>query len=365
MSSPPNKIIKLSAMGPWNIRVESLMKLSSLYPLERTRISVKTAELSIIAERIVTCLRKLSIVAATAIAETSGDVTFFIRFYLEENNTIMVELQRKCGCTMVFRRAARVILRAAAGLEDANPSLALRKRPNRPLLKRSERPSIPIKDGDEKEAVSFVTSENEQGGAAIALEFVDDMMKKDRLDANLLGIESLLLLTKVDTVGNSTATIAARAVFGSRRGYNEIYEQVTRALEFPDDLCDALTGRHAQRMRSHALTILANSLEILLKHDKNELRAIMHRQGWLLEGNLLTKLLSELSDSEIRPHDAHQAARCLNTIITISSEGKARAIELGAPSIVSGSQRVGYCCHSLLAYESENAINSLGKIIKL
>jgi hypothetical protein len=50
-------------MGPWNIRVASLMKLSSLYPLERTRISVKTAEPSIIAERIVTCLRKLSIVA--------------------------------------------------------------------------------------------------------------------------------------------------------------------------------------------------------------------------------------------------------------------------------------------------------------
>jgi hypothetical protein len=303
---------------------------------------------------------------ATAIAETSGDVKFFIRFYLEESNTIMVELQRKCGCTMVFRRAARVILRAASGLvEDPNPSLTLRKRPNRPLLKRSERPSIPIKDTDEKEAKWPITSENEQGGAAIALEFVDDMMRKDRLDANLLGIESLLLLTKVETVGNSTATLAAHAVFGSRRGYNEMYEQVTRALELPDDLCDALTGRHAQRMRSHALTILANSLEILLKHDKNELRAIMHRQGWLLEENLLTKLLSELSDSEIRPHDAHQAARCLNTIITISSEGKARAIELGAPSIVSGSQRVGYCCHSLLAHESENAIISLGKIIIL
>jgi hypothetical protein len=202
---------------------------------------------------------------------------------------LLIELQRRKGDVVTFYNYRRALLDAAEGkfnvvafdLRDGMEKTRGRDRGNqpratlnRPTLARPKGlrpPSLSANDADamfaslKKEMDSYDASEdpckktdaqNEIVDKALeALNIAASLIKKDRVDARRLGMESLVLLTDPLRAGMETAKIASRVVLlGSTR------EDAGMGLDNEDDL-DALFDESA------GLGIRETILEMIMGDD--------------------------------------------------------------------------------------------------
>ena len=190
---------------------------------------------------------------------------------------LLIELQRRKGDIVAFYNYRRALLDAAEGKFDfaafdrkdgitkpggrdrANQPRATLNRPSIARPKAMRPPSLSANDADtlfsglKKEMDSFEdsnedpfskkSSSDEQNDvidkALEALNIAASLIKKDRVDAQRLGMESLILLTDPLRAGIDTAKIASRVVLlGSAR------EDVAMGIDNEDDL-DALFDESA------------------------------------------------------------------------------------------------------------------------
>ncbi|KAI2495131.1 hypothetical protein MHU86_19405 [Fragilaria crotonensis] len=86
--------------------------------LERSHVSIPDADALEIAERIAECLRTQSITASfddnKAVAETACHTQFYIKLF-EDDHQLIVEVQRRTGCSYTFHQCSKAVLRAAKG----------------------------------------------------------------------------------------------------------------------------------------------------------------------------------------------------------------------------------------------------------
>lgn len=182
-----------------------------------------------------------------------------------------------------------------------------------------------------------------------AIAIASGLLKKDRYDAHLLGMESLVQLTKA----TSTSTKAALALFhGNVLDTILSLIQSWRMSQEQEDqqVIDEMEEDYLAMMHRNALTVLANCLNAL--EQTGELTQVIGCQERLVADELLSVLIDELGSAEQRPHDACQACKCLKTLLRSSKDTKIRALELGAPKAATSALNEGVCTHLHLEDEA-------------
>lgn len=261
------------------------------------------------------------------LAETPQHVKLCIRLFLDEDQ-IVVEVQRRSGCCFLFHQCAKAILRAAKGMQQQRlPTLSI--------------PDCVLKAEAEEE-------EESQDPTEEAVTLAADLLKKDRYDAHLLGMESLVQLTKA----TSTSTKAALALVDANV-LDTILSLIQSWRMSQDDsqvVADEMEQDYFCMMHRNALTVLANVLNAL--EQTGQLNQVLAAEQRLIADQLLAILIDEVQNADERPHDACQACKCLKTLLATSDETKMRALELGASKAATSAINQGVCTHLLLEQEA-------------
>jgi len=317
---------------------------------------------------------------------------------MNNKHSVIVEIQRRKGDSISYHHNAYKILDAAEGQdisdsEDTEP----------PNLISFTHPEDEGKDYREK-------AKQERDNALVALEIAGGLLKKDRLDANRLGMESLCLLTDPTKTGALTAILVSRVILsGSARPFtvqgegsqffigideeeccmaNDIRDAIMLLItekrlggldddEYTvveiDDTVNLVHDRYEprRRRRSHnaehsdllrnlALSTMANALKVVAKEGTLG-ETLKEVQPWL-EGNQLVKALIDIMKcADTRPHDAHLSAKCLGSLVRASAEARERAKTLDAITVVGRALNIGERSHVALAKETASvkmALNS-------
>ena len=289
-------------------------QIPMFYPIEKTHVIINNTPPSIITSNISNHLKNHSIAhnvdsknACVVKCSTFNHVHFIIRLYsIAASSDILVELQRVSGCAIIFHSTCKHVLNAAKGGDNTNFS---EKASAKTSLKRSSRPKLSSRPSKKPKSSSSQEQLQE------SLELVNCLLKKDRIDANLLGIQSLHMLTNPDISGLDSATIASKAVLFDASDYG-IQEKVRtliqhRSLDEDDSRDEEEQGtfeyKHYSQMRNHALCTISNALEIL----SSQRMLHLDEDSWLANA-FVSILLSDLKQSSARPHDGTIAAKCLH-----------------------------------------------------
>mmetsp|Transcript_30043 Transcript_30043/g.49637 ORF Transcript_30043/g.49637 Transcript_30043/m.49637 type:complete len:368 (-) Transcript_30043:135-1238(-) len=278
----------------------SVPQLPDYYPLERSHVTITNVDCAEVAHRISECLRNESIAATftenKAVAETLCHTQFYVQLF-ESNEELIVEVQRRTGCSYTFRQCSKAILRAAKG-EQQQQQQPCQAPPPLP-------PSLPTLD-------NAISIEKE------AIDIAFDLLAQERVDAQLLGMQSLLSCNN-----NTTPT----TVFQT--------DQLAVIIKHA-------TSRQSE-LRRDALTVLANCWS---QNNSNTMPKVNHDL-------LLRTLIADLTDQDL--HVAHQAARCLTAIWQSSSgvdELKALLLTYGSATATRMALREGQSKHALLEQET-------------
>jgi len=330
-----------------------------------TRTTTLGATPSVVADRVSNCLVNASLDSwfnderAEAFVKTADHVEFYVRLFQGTEigeGGIIVEIQKKRGCTMRFRRTARLVLLSAKGTTTASsPAQNARRstRNFRPLLPKN-RTILSSGVGDGSQHITSVV-EN-------ALEHAFTLLKKDRLDAKELGMESLVLLTDEECSGVDKALLASKAILGdgSRWGTEFVATLAETAKnDRPSHSSSEQQQRHREVMRRRTLAAAANSLTALQGSDPG-LCASLCEDGWVGREETLAALVEDVRDAEARPYDAREATRCLNVILGASDVPRRRALDLGLlTSAATLSRAVGRCQNPRLGEEADRLLSLL------
>ena len=162
---------------------------------------------------------------------------------------------------------------------------------------------------------------------------IDSLLQKDRVDANLLGMESLLHLT---TCGSSSKTIAlfpADVVLHGNKSdviKDTVFSLIRRNSNNDrgrDKTENIVEDGFNQRICICALSVFANSLELLSKSDFVS-KLSDTDDDWVGDDNgILSSLVVRLKDSEYSLQEAYFAAKCLKTMLEASIDLRSWAIE--------------------------------------
>ena len=376
----------------WN--PQHLRPVPAFYPLEKSTRLVEDAVPNV-ASRLADCLRALSIQAhfddqaGTASLLTGDHVEMHLCLWSPPKNFegVLVELQRRKGDSVAFHRYSRTILDAAIGDLDVNEldvdaDVVYSKKIQRML------------EGQ---------SEDELENAVVALEIVNNLLMKDRMDARQLGLESLCLLTDPRKTGYLTAVLASHVVLlGNTNGVEipgskadlldealaqGIQETILGLVQFSeigednpkDAMENSIEAEHLTVLHNLALAVLANSLDVIENPDRfddepedvkprGRLRTasstdvtneFLQASEESSSKEILKTLISELGNAGTKPHDAALSAKCLGSLLRASDEAQKRAKELGAKTVVSTALDVGVRTHAKLEVESQKVLDAL------
>jgi len=381
----------------WTVATE-LREVPSFYPLEKSSRFIRDAPDNI-ASRISDACRLMSVQAtyddalATADLVTEEHVEIHLTLWRgagsgaegtdasaapepsEESKITIVEAQRRKGCAVVFHRYCRNLLDAAQGCFEVKDDSA---------IKQFHRVEVEKKD-DEGE------------NSLLAIEIAASLLKKDRMDARRLGMESLCLLTDPSKAGMETALLASQIVlFGSVQEESGdeadfipdelgIREAILSLVQFGrlGEYCDfesddeeeenasGVEAEFNEVLHNLALAVLANALEVLEAHGnkmaapedaKPSANSFLQESKEISKRELLSTLLNVLGKAESKPHDACLSAQCLKSLFQASKEAKGRARDLNAKQIVMTALDVGKRTHVKLENETKNIMKELTKV---
>jgi len=321
---------------------------------------------------------------------------------------VIVEAQRRRGDAVTFHKYSRHLLEAAAG--DFSPVAFVhheekeleycQKAEEMMAQKKMEAAASPKVDNASADDAALGS---ERENALMALEIAATLLKKDRMDARQLGMESLCLLTDPTRAGVETALIASRVVLtgstqdesqdddqyeGDEMGIREAilalvqfgrlgddggFDQESDSEEDEADKAHPDEQRHNDRLHNLALAVLANALNVLESHGRRLCEAgsespssvadsFMKESEERMDKDLIKTLLGKLGQASARPHDATLSAKCLRSLCEASKDARKRAKDLKAKTIVQEALEVGSRTHVKLEKESQKVITTLSKI---
>ena len=301
--------------------------------LERTNVYVSNVSAQEVATRVTECCRKNNIAANTSTmsdlldedrnvlrCETEDCIKFAVRLF-SDKDMLVVEVQRMCGCSYAFREVCRSILRAAK-----NESAATAPPPKKRTFKNPS--TLPQRSVEDRQAC--VQSEFEHSLA---------MIQSERLDSQALGLESLESMTR--TCG--ATDFLAKSVLK-----HDCLERLFFLLETAAKEDDSQTSRKV-------MAVLANTLNA---SGPAYLAEVLLSTSHLKAESFLAILLASLRDAAEKPHDACQAARCLQALL-ISSEVKEAILEMRLMEVLESACSTGCNIHMALEQESQKLMAQL------
>eukprot|EP00558_Chaetoceros_sp_UNC1202_P003389 CAMPEP_0197245432 /NCGR_PEP_ID=MMETSP1429-20130617/10224_1 /TAXON_ID=49237 /ORGANISM="Chaetoceros sp., Strain UNC1202" /LENGTH=205 /DNA_ID=CAMNT_0042705925 /DNA_START=89 /DNA_END=706 /DNA_ORIENTATION=+ len=196
------------------------------------------------------------------------------------------------------------------------------------------------------------------------MEIVDSLLKKDRIDANLLGMESLQLLTSTRASSDSMVSYASDVVL-TGGDFSDVkstlISMIANENEGHSDSDDSsassssIEERYHRKMRVCALTALANALEA----KSASLEQLLDSKEWAGDDGILSFLLSEMNGAQAYPHEAFLAAKCTLNLLEHSSVMRSSALEMGFSKAALLGEEVGKSAYHLLGSMS----SSLSKVL--
>eukprot|EP00591_Stephanopyxis_turris_P009452 CAMPEP_0195518352 /NCGR_PEP_ID=MMETSP0794_2-20130614/12693_1 /TAXON_ID=515487 /ORGANISM="Stephanopyxis turris, Strain CCMP 815" /LENGTH=461 /DNA_ID=CAMNT_0040647301 /DNA_START=55 /DNA_END=1440 /DNA_ORIENTATION=- len=393
-SNVGNERVPAHLSSNWNVSDTPLKPIPIYYPPLDVQKSVFVGGVSpsVVCARISDCFHMKSIIAeydneeATAKAFTADNICFQVNLFCgsgDYSHGVIVEIQQMRGgaCPFVFHRDyCRPILRAAQG------HVALPAKPNQgslfppPLARR--RVVRSSGDAGGKALAAMDVSELEDA-TILALENVAGLLKKDRMDANKLGMESLCLFTDgSSSTRPHTALYAARAVLlgpaaadegrlaekGCDVASGDIHEAIfslvaheKMSMGFAADDEDGddeefADSFHQTLLHNLALKVLVNSLELLQKLGR--LDDILCSS--FCQEDSVVALLSEIekvSENVSKSHDAALATRALFLIFQVCKDSRMFAHAHGAVNVLEQAMHAGGKMHVMLGCEIERTID--------
>eukprot|EP00586_Coscinodiscus_wailesii_P004237 CAMPEP_0172480522 /NCGR_PEP_ID=MMETSP1066-20121228/5720_1 /TAXON_ID=671091 /ORGANISM="Coscinodiscus wailesii, Strain CCMP2513" /LENGTH=208 /DNA_ID=CAMNT_0013241919 /DNA_START=674 /DNA_END=1300 /DNA_ORIENTATION=+ len=202
------------------------------------------------------------------------------------------------------------------------------------------------------------------------MDTISALLTKERIDAQLLGVQSLRNITNPAMTKRSVSFEAAKLVLGGCNDQSphcnistifvSLLLNFNRAEEGRDDELndDTVFQNHLEKLHNHTLAILGNTLCVLTM-ERQCLFEITQCQKWLSSEALVSLLVTDLKNADTEHHNAFLAANALYYLIRSSSEAYDRAVDLGAPHAARLAQAVGREKHMALARESQRVLGAL------
>lgn len=340
-------------------------------PNTSMRLSLSDTTWEVITGRLFGALKRMSLHSSCNPSEASiycvrgcYDVEFRICFFAEDADIVLVDIFRIRGCSVLFHRDVAAIFRALKGLPPLTSSS-----PNTTLLAKQS-PSQPHEEQ--------------------LLHRVHELLGKDRLDAQLLGMESLYRLFSSSSSGRE---IALQHIFAHKvyRSDNSITSKIsgiildmilsliaTRKLNVDDDdeededfqesfhpqLGDinySFVKLYTAKMHLMSLQVLSSMLEVASSSD-----TISSCYNTWLKDTLLPALLQGIhvmNHMEVVPmHGAYLLTKCLRLAVQ-SYIGPIQIDLSDAKSVLETSWSVmGIQSHRLLEEECRTALDVLGAL---
>ena len=346
------QIIQDDELGSANWWVVQTPQVPLYYPLASSSCFVENEVASTVSSRISQCLVQRSIAAvyngAIADATTLDGTSFYIRLFRgSSSNTtssspmggIVVELQHRTGSPLTFHKICHIIFEAAKG------------KPYAGLLDQTKAPPL------DKTKTNI-----QQEQLLLSLEKAYELLEKDRIDANRLGIEMLSLLTSPDqTTAEFVAEtiILGRDILGSSI-YERIFDLLQHSQQMEEDDDDDDRRDEVDILRPLAIQVLRNSLLVLARRtDMREVIQGLLLPEWLVD-NLIPVLLQELEHNmETDPNGAFLVVESLSALLDLSDRASDRAEEQDALPILERAQEFGVHYHASLGQASNVAANTL------
>jgi hypothetical protein len=373
-----------------------LRPVPNYYPMERSSRILYDHEhtLQDITGNLSECFRVLGIQAkyfespAGAALLTPDQVEMYIYLWKVGNGKqVCVELQRRRGDSVTFHRYARHILESASGDFD-------------PTEYRDYSDSHYLKSAEKLLRTELTKAPDQGQEARMAIELAAGLIKKDRLDARILGMQSLCILTDPRKTNLNTSLLASRVVlFGEGEPmFRHIHEFVLnvvqkRCMGDDDSLLEDMIVEYdsddeeyfdddeqrdeskppeyhdsIKTLLNYGLTILTNAWELLSTFesldtepentDGNRISvdlavARFHQMALdLTHTDILTSLLMEIDRAEFQAHNACLAAKCLRILCQSSPEARERTKSLSGLERAFRAEQVGKATNARLERES-------------
>lgn len=344
-----------------------LKPIPNYYPLEcSNRVLDKDddySELDEITSNLSDAFRALSIQArylenpAGAALLTPELVEIHLYLWKKGESQICIEVQRRGGDSVTFHRYARHILEAASGDFDIGEY-------------RDYSDSHYLKAAEKLLRTELKKTAKELEESLLSIEFAANLLKKGRLDARILGMESLCILTDPRKTCLSTAMLVCHAIVlgndggGKHPSFQEIHEFVLNIVQKKcmvdeeslmadmivdydsddedyfideDEERDGVPPEYQNAMRTfvnYGLKILSNAWEVMstfenidkepeLSHSQplsTEVLVENFRRSSreLTNVDMIETLLKEVGRAETKAHNACLAGKCLKMLCSSS-----------------------------------------------
>jgi hypothetical protein len=464
-SSPPLlKRRKLNKTCNSNWKLQDLPELPFLYLKEKTSVVVLNENPQLIASRIVDCATSLNVYGQydgekAKATLTLEEMQFSIQLFKvndQNNNCVIVEIQRTNGSSIQFHKVARTLLKVAKDtvqkgiVNDDNATTNAitittnnsdnnsdqKKNDNttfvdKSIMKRSQsiytstttstsntteqkqQQQITKKQQHQKRSdentnnniikISNSTNINANVNAntkqkedifTCTIEMVDALLKKDRVDANLLGMQSLQLLTSRQSTSDSMVKFVSNVVVSGNANNvhhhnnnnesHDIKDMITSLIAkytigesgHEESLHNVVEEGYYQKMRVCALSILANSLKNVFDDvdgigscsnaassrnsvSVRNIDSVLSSDDWLGDHGLLILLLDELKNAKTNPKEAYLAGKSLELVLRKSMMMRSHASKLDVHGIVTESYKFGKSSYPLLESISDTILQSL------
>ena len=291
-----------------------------------------------------------------------------IQLYQSEGSKcIIIEVNRENGNVIEYHHVAKEILAAARNAPNKHEHDAFSlSRVDRRALSATD--SV-IRTDDLVRTISPMPAMTTTQNLDIftkTMENIQVLLKKDRIDAFLLGMESLQLLTNGSSSKPEVARQACEAVLidGRWQDVKNCIFSIIMDSEEEDELENTshVTAEGNKKLVL-ALTIVGNSLSMM--------SSMKGKEDLTIDIDELKELISSLKDhmteEERSPSNAniqtiYQAARCLSHSIDLSPELRSTAVEEGFLEVASNYVTGGPSCHRLLGDLSQSIVSSLGEV---
>mmetsp|Transcript_7950 Transcript_7950/g.10945 ORF Transcript_7950/g.10945 Transcript_7950/m.10945 type:complete len:437 (-) Transcript_7950:367-1677(-) len=377
----------------WLVKDDEVRDVPPYYPMEKSSRAV-VSQPSVVAARISDCCRAMSVQAhfdnekATASLYTIDHVEIYLSMWrgsspMYDGDCIVVEAQRRRGNVMNYYGYCRKILDAASGKFDSE------KYAKTDGIKRGRRDIAGAPYLTRKVGPPSGDAGNVMDKALVALNIAAGLIRKDRIDAQRLGMESLCLLTDPNRAGMETAKIAARVVLLDTAqeeiaDEDEIMFDESSELRIREVIIATVLGEtdhdtgydsedseekeHRDLLFNLALVVLSNSLAVYespvaaaaTRTRRNSVVDSFLKDAKVMSSqNLLSNLLGVLGQAQDSPHDAFRSARCLGSLFQGSDEARRKARDLNAKQIVMTALDVGQRTHVKLADASQKVLRTL------
>jgi hypothetical protein len=391
----------------WDVQDNFLQHIPKHYPPlnPNCTIFISNTAPSVVAIRIAECLRQRSIAveydeeSSTATAMTVDRCHFQIQLWkgkitpkVDFSDGVVVECIRRSGDTMSFHHACRAVLLAANGEGTGQDTRKPHQTNGMDFHKLLRRP-LPLSRSPSNSRVDATQ-------AAPALEQVRELLQKDRLECQQLGMERLIHLTTPSTCGDECALMVSKTVLQESWLYPHILikeeetKEVTTTISLlrpsmiqrsdstsptnKDNLCWN-ENKHASIIRAYALRVLCNALSNLASSsEENTLSTMLESStgSLLIHPKLLDTLATDLQGANRPPsvvesgcslasiHEAALAVRCLRILGEHSSKVKQFLQSDTVLDRLEAARSSGRATHVVLQEEAEQIVSKLTEDIR-